>query len=129
MIIGNFNILRTGFTPFKTYSELVIYSDTELSFPWSRKRFQSVSGWYSKFIKEQYGIKPVELSCGYFPDLLRAGSYGSFCCLTIVNILCGLILESLYHKITISRIACYVNLHKFYVVSYPIGPAWSGIGP
>jgi hypothetical protein len=31
MIIGNFNILRTGFTPFETYSELIVYPDAELT--------------------------------------------------------------------------------------------------
>ena len=116
MIISNFNIIRTGFSPFETDSELIIYSDTELAFPFSRQGFQPVSRWHTKFIKGQDGIKLVEFSCSCFPDHLRADPQCGFSYLAVKNILCAFVLEGLYHGIMISRIPCYVNRNNPHII-------------
>ncbi len=59
MVISNLNIIRASFSPFEADSELIIYSDTELAFPFSRESLQPVSRRHTKFIKGHDRIKLV----------------------------------------------------------------------
>ena len=75
MVIDNFNVKSIALLPTKTYSPLIVYSDTVLTFPVAPELLQLVSRWHSQVIESFGSIQQEELSKRRSTNVLREFGY------------------------------------------------------
>jgi hypothetical protein len=99
VVIDNFDIVGMSVLPFETDSELFVYANTVLTFPFTPKTLQTVPRWGYKIADFSNAVYLVEFALGNHPQRARATTSRCPRVPAVKYVFCTLVVKGFYHEL------------------------------